>query len=247
MENPVLEYKDIKYINVYTDIDYELELKLIDMVSKSNFVDDINVDAYLHKVVIILVDGPTRGFPIDVLIDKVIIESEIHDNDPVQIHNLVQSFRSIGIVNPIIIDENYKLIAGNHRLAAAKECGWQTIRAVIINEDEVSKYLSADDKTILSVSYVDKRYLGYNKLYYFYSTIGNLSDDAEIQLYEITRKSLIEYEKNYASGNYGNFLGIILNKKKDVLISHLNLKSCDTPYQEGTVWYDNFDGTDLII
>jgi hypothetical protein len=160
MENPVLEYKNVRYINVYTNIDYDLELKLIDMISKSNFVDKINASEYSHKVVTILVDN---------------------------------------------------------------------------NDD------------IMSISFVDKRYLGPTKLYYFYSTIGNLSDDAEIQLYEITRKSLIEYEKNYADSDYGNFLGIILNKKKDVLISHLNLKSCDTPYPEGTVWYDNFDGTDLII
>ena len=110
---------------------------------------------------------------------------------------------------------------------------------VQLNEDDTNE--------VLSISLVDREYLGPDKLYYFYNTLGKIDPEIDIQIYELTRERLLEL--NSQPDYIGNipYLGIILNKKKQILISALNLKSCDTPYPEGTVWYDKFDGTDLII
>jgi hypothetical protein len=104
-----------------------------------------------------------------------------------------------------------------------------------------------EDENILSFSYVSRRYLGPDKLYYFYNSIGVSNSNIEVQMYEITKKHL------YLMNNYPEFignvkyLGIILETKNENLITNLNLKCCDTPYQEGTVYYDNFDDSELMI
>ncbi len=45
---------------------------------------------------------------------------------------LKKSLKEIGLINPIIVSEDLRLIAGYRRLLAAKELGWKTIQARII-------------------------------------------------------------------------------------------------------------------
>ena len=45
---------------------------------------------------------------------------------------LKKSLKEIGLINPIIVSEDLRLIAGYRRLLAAKELGWKTIPARII-------------------------------------------------------------------------------------------------------------------
>lgn len=51
------------------------------------------------------------------------------DLDPSTVAELAESFKTIGQLNPIIIDRNNKLVAGRRRIEAAKQLGWETIRA----------------------------------------------------------------------------------------------------------------------
>ena len=44
---------------------------------------------------------------------------------------------SIGVINPISVDEDMTLIAGAHRLEAAKNLGWETIEAKVFNEEDL--------------------------------------------------------------------------------------------------------------
>lgn len=46
---------------------------------------------------------------------------------------LKESLRRYGLLNPITLDSNYRLIAGERRLEAAKLLGWTNINAVIVN------------------------------------------------------------------------------------------------------------------
>lgn len=55
---------------------------------------------------------------------------------------LKRSMKELGLLNPIIVSDDYTLIAGYRRLLSAKELGWQKIPARIISSDK--KHLFAD-------------------------------------------------------------------------------------------------------
>lgn len=46
--------------------------------------------------------------------------------------SLKDSLRTFGLLNPITINSNYELIAGERRLEAAKAIGWESINATMI-------------------------------------------------------------------------------------------------------------------
>ena len=98
------------------------------------------------------------GVLIDVPVDQVVVGKRMRTTDPLKVSELAQSFRDINIINPISIDENYKLIAGNHRLAAAKECGWKTIRAIVFTHDELINQLQEIDENLFvnSLCYISQ-------------------------------------------------------------------------------------------
>ena len=53
---------------------------------------------------------------------------------------LEQSINSFGLFNPIIINQNYELLAGARRLTACKNLGWNQIDVKIIEtKDELTK------------------------------------------------------------------------------------------------------------
>ncbi len=58
------------------------------------------------------------------------------------ITSLKKSMKELGLLNPIIISDDYTLIAGYRRLISAKELGWQKIPARIISSNK--KDLFAD-------------------------------------------------------------------------------------------------------
>ncbi len=77
------------------------------------------------------------------------------DQDAVQ--ELADSIAELGLINPITVDQDYTLIAGLHRLEAAKQLGWTEIECTVsslggllaelaeIDENFVRKDLSDDE------------------------------------------------------------------------------------------------------
>ncbi|MFN4244684.1 MAG: ParB N-terminal domain-containing protein [Brevinematia bacterium] len=58
------------------------------------------------------------------------------------ITSLKKSMKEIGLINPIVISDDYTLIAGYRRLLAAKELGWKKIVARVISSQ--NKHLFED-------------------------------------------------------------------------------------------------------
>lgn len=58
------------------------------------------------------------------------VRSELQDLEP-----LKDSLRRYGLLTPITINGNNELIAGNRRLEAARQLGWATIQANVVNTD----------------------------------------------------------------------------------------------------------------
>ena len=49
------------------------------------------------------------------------------------INPLKESLRNYGLLNPVTLNSNYELVAGQRRLEAAKMLGWERINAVVVD------------------------------------------------------------------------------------------------------------------
>jgi 16S rRNA G966 N2-methylase RsmD len=62
---------------------------------------------------------------------------------------LAGSMAIIGLTQPIVISEDFVLVAGNHRLEAARQLGWETIRARVVLNDSLLNELIAIDENLI--------------------------------------------------------------------------------------------------
>jgi len=72
--------------------------------------------------------------------------------DENKVRTIADSFAAIGQLQPITVvryDGMYRLVAGLHRLEAAKRIGWQTIEATIFDGDEVEVELAEIDENLM--------------------------------------------------------------------------------------------------
>lgn len=86
---------------------------------------------------------------IDVQIDKVKVGERMRSLDMVKVSELADSINQIGLINPITVDRDYRLIAGRHRLEACKLLGWMTIPAIILGGDELAAELAEIDENLV--------------------------------------------------------------------------------------------------
>ena len=64
-------------------------------------------------------------------IDEIKVKNRIRE-DLGNLDGLVESIRTNGLIEPIIVDENHTLIAGGRRLVAVKRLGWDKIEACVV-------------------------------------------------------------------------------------------------------------------
>jgi ParB family chromosome partitioning protein len=58
---------------------------------------------------------------------------------------LQQSIAKIGLLNPIVVDEKNRLVAGYRRLVACRSLGWREIEVTVVNfEGDALKLLEAE-------------------------------------------------------------------------------------------------------
>ncbi len=66
------------------------------------------------------------------------------------VDDVATSIEQCGYCNPIIVDENYEVLAGHTRLKALKKLGWKECDVVVrkgLSEDQKKKYRLYDNKT----------------------------------------------------------------------------------------------------
>ena len=66
-------------------------------------------------------------------ISKIIVKKRIRQ-DKGDLSQLKESIQRMGLLNPIVVDENHQLIAGERRLMAIKELGWKKINVRIVKD-----------------------------------------------------------------------------------------------------------------
>lgn len=69
------------------------------------------------------------------------------DQDAVQ--KLADSISKVGLLNPITVDQEYTLIAGLHRLEAAKRLGWTQIKCTVSNLEGLQAELAEIDENFV--------------------------------------------------------------------------------------------------
>ena len=69
--------------------------------------------------------------------------------DPEAIHELANSISESGLINPITVDQNYTLLAGLHRLEAAKRLGWTEIECTVSSLEGLQADLVEIDENIV--------------------------------------------------------------------------------------------------
>jgi ParB family transcriptional regulator, chromosome partitioning protein len=67
-------------------------------------------------------------------IEDVLIKKRVRE-DLGDLSKLMESLRSYGLMNPIVINTKYELIAGERRLESARRLGWKTIEAHIVERN----------------------------------------------------------------------------------------------------------------
>lgn len=69
--------------------------------------------------------------------------------DPEAVHKLADSISKVGLINPITVDQEYTLIAGLHRLEAAKMLGWAKIECTVSDLDGLLAQLAEIDENLI--------------------------------------------------------------------------------------------------
>lgn len=69
--------------------------------------------------------------------------------DEQKVLELMTSYESVGVINPISVDQDLVLIAGAHRLEAAKNLGWETIEAKVFSEEDLQRELIEIDENLI--------------------------------------------------------------------------------------------------
>ena len=84
-----------------------------------------------------------------VKISNIKINPGRREAEPKAIEELARSIAAVGLLNPITLDQSSTLIAGLHRLKAAKQMGWTEIECNIIGMSGLQAELAEIDENIV--------------------------------------------------------------------------------------------------
>ena len=84
-----------------------------------------------------------------VKISDIKIKPGRRDAKPKAVNELARSIQAVGLLNPIIVTESNTLIAGLHRLEAAKLLGWTEIECTVSSMDGLQAELAEIDENFV--------------------------------------------------------------------------------------------------
>lgn len=82
-------------------------------------------------------------------ISDIKINSGRRSTDQQNVEELAHSIKAVGLMNPITIDQNHTLIAGLHRMEAAKLLGWAEIECTVSDAEGIQAELAEIDENIV--------------------------------------------------------------------------------------------------
>jgi len=82
-------------------------------------------------------------------ISDIKINSGRRSTDQQNVEELARSIKAVGLMNPITINQNHTLIAGLHRMEAAKLLGWTEIECTVSDAEGIQAELAEIDENIV--------------------------------------------------------------------------------------------------
>jgi len=82
-------------------------------------------------------------------ISRIIISDDRRKIDQNTVDKLAESMKQVGLMNPVTLDWGYNLIAGAHRVAAAKQLGWTEIPCTLLDVEELQAKLAELDENLV--------------------------------------------------------------------------------------------------
>ena len=82
-------------------------------------------------------------------ISEIKINPGRREADPTHIDELSKSIADVGLLNPITVDSSHTLIAGLHRLEAAKLLDWAEIECTVCSIDSIRAELAEIDENVI--------------------------------------------------------------------------------------------------
>ena len=82
----------------------------------------------------------------EIKLSDVIVPERLRKLDSSKVSELTESISNIGLLQPIVIDTDNNLLAGNHRLEAIKNLGYKKIECKKINLPEQKRKLVEIDE-----------------------------------------------------------------------------------------------------
>lgn len=85
-------------------------------------------------------------------IEQISVDEETRiRRDPGELGPLVNSIRKVGLLSPILVDEDNRLVAGYRRLSACRQLGWEEIEVSVVRfQGDLLKLLEAEvDENLL--------------------------------------------------------------------------------------------------
>ncbi len=92
-------------------------------------------------------------------IKKIIVKDRLRKLDQEKVRELAESIKESGLINPITITKDYRLLAGHRRLAACKLLGLDDIEVNIVSpESELDEELIEIDENLIrdELHYIDR-------------------------------------------------------------------------------------------
>lgn len=95
-----------------------------------------------------------------IALDMIQEEMRLRDASPAQVEALRRSMADVGLLNPITVyrrkvikgagwADGYGLVAGLHRLTAARELGWTEIEATTVTLDDLERQIAECDENLI--------------------------------------------------------------------------------------------------
>ena len=82
-------------------------------------------------------------------LSEITIPEGRRDIDYVKVSEIAESIKIVGLINPITIGKDNKLIAGAHRLEACKHLGFNEIDCIVLDCDELQAELAEIDENLI--------------------------------------------------------------------------------------------------
>ena len=89
------------------------------------------------------------GISTQIGIDEIKVNRDRSDIIPDDVRELADSMRELGLLTAITLDSTYTLIAGLHRLEAAKLLGWKSIECIVLDLSGLQAELAEIDENII--------------------------------------------------------------------------------------------------